>query len=45
MGGTIYARSISQNGFEDKSRDISPKKEGNLCNDTVWNKYFSMVAE
>lgn len=45
MGGTIYARSVSQNGFDEKSRDISPKKENMGCNDAVWSKYLTIVAE
>lgn len=45
MGGTIYARSISQNGFEEKSRDVSPKKETVSCNDSLWSKYLSASGE
>ena len=44
MGGTIYARSISQNGFEERSRDVSPKREQN-CGDAGWNKYLAMAGE
>jgi hypothetical protein len=45
-GTTVYARSISQNGFDERSRDVSPKKEGGAnCSDSQWNKYLSQVND
>lgn len=44
MGGTIYARSISQNGFQERSRDVSPKREQN-CGDAGWNKYLTFASD
>jgi hypothetical protein len=43
LGATIYARSTSQNNFEEKSRDISPKKD--VCGDALWSKYLAQAGE
>lgn len=45
MGATIYARSVSQAGFEERSRDISPRKETLSCGDAQWGKYLTLAAE
>jgi len=47
MGGTtVYARSTSQNGFDERSRDVSPKKEASMnCGDSQWNKYLTQVND
>ena len=42
MGATIYARSISNNGLDDRSRELSSKYEHS---DSAWEKYLGMTGD
>lgn len=43
LGGTIYTRSTSQNNLDERSRDISPKKD--VCGDALWSKYLAQTND